>query len=64
MLNGKCSGWKIVTSGAPKGSFLGPIIFIIYVNDILDSLQNVCKIFADETKVYAAVDKKSDQESL
>ena len=48
----------------PQGSFLGPIRFIIYVNDIPDSLQHVCKIFADDTKVYTAVDKRSDQESL
>ena len=64
MLNGKCSGWKKVTSGVPQGSVLGPILFIIYVNDIPDSLQHFCKIFADDTKVYAAVDKRSDQESL
>ena len=42
----------------------GSILFIIYVNDIPDSLQNFCKFFADDTKVYTAVDKKSDQESL
>ena len=60
----KCSGWKIVTSGVPQGSVLGPILFIIYVNDIPGSLQNICKIFADDTIVYAAMDKRSDQESL
>ena len=63
-MNGKCSGWKIDTSGVPKSSVLGPIVFIIYANDIPDSPQNVCKMLADDTKIYTAVDKRSGQENL
>ena len=48
----------------PRAQSWGPILFIIYLNDIPDSLQNFCKIFANDTKVYAAVDKRSDPESL
>ena len=48
----------------PQGSVLGLILFIIYVNEMPDSLQNFCKIFADNTKIHTAVSKKSDQESL
>ena len=61
MLNGKCSGVKIVTSDVPQCSILGHILFMIYVNDIPECLQIFCKIFADDTK---AVDKRSDKESL
>lgn len=64
MLNGEFSSWKPVTSGVPQGSVLGPVLFIIYVNDLPDSLESFCKIFADDTKVYTAVDKRSDQEKL
>ena len=64
MLNGEFSSWKPVTSGVPQGSVLGPVLFIIYVNDLPDSLESFFKIFADDTKVYTAVDKRSDQEKL
>ena len=56
--------WKMFTMENSHISVLGPVLFIIYVNDIPDSLQFLCKKFADDTKVYASLDKRSDQESL
>ena len=64
VFNGKCSTWKKVTSGVPQGFVLGQVLFIIYVNYMPDSLESFCKFFADDTKVYTAVGKKSDQERL
>ena len=64
VLNGECSEWENVTSGVPQGSVHGPILFIIHMNDVPDSLENFCKIFADDTKIYTAVDKRIHQESL
>ena len=64
VLNGKYSSWENVTSGVPQGSVLGPVVFIIYVNDIPDSLNSFCKIFADDTKLYTAVEDKRDQIKL
>ena len=43
---------------------LGRFFLIVYINYVPDSLQNFCKIFADDTKIYTAVGKKSDPESL
>ena len=64
VLNGKYSSWKKVISGIPQGSVLGPVLFIIYVNDMPDSLNSFCKIFADDTKLYTAVENKRDQIKL
>ena len=53
MVNGEASSWKKVTSGIPQGSVLGPSLFVIYINDLPESIQSKYRIFADDTKVYS-----------
>ena len=55
VVNGTASSWKPVTSGVPQGSVLGPLLFTIFVSDIPDDLHNFVSLFADDTKIYAAV---------
>ena len=56
LIQGDASSWCPVTSGIPQGSVLGPTLFIIYVNDLPDSVTNSVSMFADDTnlgwKVY------------
>ena len=55
IINSKCSGWSDVTGGVPQGSVLGPILFVIFINDIEDGIcVNILK-FADDTKLFCKV---------
>ena len=54
-LNGKCSAWKLVTAGVPQGSVLGPLFFLIYINDLVDDLSSEAKLFADDTSLFTIV---------
>ena len=63
-VNNAYSEWKEVTSGVPQGSVLGPILFIIYINDFPLFLKNYCKMFADDAKIYGKAESVSDNESL
>ena len=64
VLNGISSDWTDVISGVPQGSVLGPILFILYVNDLPNKVKSYCKIFADDTKLYKEINNLKDYEDL
>ena len=55
VLNGQTSEWKRIYSGVPQGSVLGPLLFLIYINDLPDGISSMCKIFADDTSLFSKV---------
>ena len=63
-VEGSYSDWSHVTSGVPQGSVLGPLLFILFVNDIPDNIDSSVKIFADDTKVWKIIDKPEDSTDL
>ena len=58
LLNGQNFSWELVKSGVPQGSVLGPLLFLIYINDLPDNLKSNCKIFADDTSLFYKVFNK------
>ena len=55
VLNGQISSWKNILAGVPQGSVLGPLLFLIYINDLLNEIESICKIFADDASLFSKV---------
>ena len=55
VLNGNCSNWSSVLAGVPQSSNLGPLLFLIYINDLPEGLQFSVKLFADDTSLFSTV---------
>ena len=54
LLNSQISKWLSVKAGVPQGSILGPLFFLIYINDLSDVLVSTVKLFADDTSLFSA----------
>ena len=50
--NGQCSSWGFNTAGVPQGLIIGPLLFLIYANDLTENLQSNLKRFADDTPLF------------
>ena len=55
ILNGVYSSWKDIKAGVPQRSVLGPLRFLIYINDLPNNLISSTKLFADDTSILSIV---------
>jgi hypothetical protein len=63
-VNGAESKNHKVTSGIPQGSVLGPILFIIYINDMPECVDSTTYLSADDTKIFREIKSPNDEEIL
>ena len=64
VVHGKSSDWYKISAGVPQGSILGQLLFLIYVNDIVEDIKCEILLYADDTSLICSFDKDNMSESF
>ncbi|KAJ8042793.1 RNA-directed DNA polymerase from mobile element jockey [Holothuria leucospilota] len=64
VVGGDFSDWVDVISGVPQGTVLGPLLFLVYINDLPDNISSEVRLFADDCVIYRQIKNNLDQVQL
>ena len=64
MVDGESSSTTAVKSGVPQGTVLGPLMFLVYINDINENITSSVRLFADDCVIYKSITSLEDAEQL
>ena len=64
VLNGQISSWRTVLADVPQGSIMGPLLFLIHINDLPNELKSNVKLFADDTSLFTVVKDKNESANI
>ena len=60
VLNGTVSDWRSINAGVPQGSVLGPLLFLVYINDLSDNISSEMRLFADDSSLFTRVEEVNE----
>ena len=64
VINGEMSSKAVIKSGVPQGTVLGPLLFLIYINDLPEKITSSLKLFADDSYMYRVINNAQDNLEL